>query len=204
MVKGFFLSLQTDIEMVKEELTSEEKFFEKAVVTEKFVKKYKNLMIGGVVTVVLFVAGNIAYSANRQNTIDSANVTLAKLQLNASNPTNIAKLKSLSPVLYDVWAYSQALTDKDMAKLKELTTSKTTFIGDLASYEVAQNSQDSVKLDAYADRQGAIYSDLAHLQSAIILMNEKKIKEAHELLSMISLNSPLAKVAQTLKHYGAE
>ena len=36
-----FLSLKTDIEMVKDELTSEEKFFEKAVVTEKFIKKYK-------------------------------------------------------------------------------------------------------------------------------------------------------------------
>jgi len=35
------LSLKQDIEMVKEELNSEEKFFEKAVLTERFVKKYK-------------------------------------------------------------------------------------------------------------------------------------------------------------------
>ena len=35
------MSLKEELEMVKEELSSEEKFFEKAVITEKFVKKYK-------------------------------------------------------------------------------------------------------------------------------------------------------------------
>jgi len=45
------LSLKNNIEMVKEELNSEEKFFEKAVITEKFVKKYKNLLIGSVIAI---------------------------------------------------------------------------------------------------------------------------------------------------------
>jgi len=198
------LSLKTDLEMVKEELTSEEKFFEKAVVTEKFVKKYKNAMIGGVVAVVLYVAGSMAYTANKQNNIESANVALSKLQVNANNPATLAKLESLSPVLHDVWVYSQALTNKDMTKLKTLTKSKALLIGDLSSYEIAQNSQDITKLNAYAENQDAIYADLARVESAIIFMQEKKIKEAHELLSMISLSSPLAQVAKALMHYGVK
>ena len=197
------MSLKNDIEMVKEELTSEEKFFEKAVVTEKFVKKYKNVMIGSVVAVVLFVAGNIAYNVNKQNTIDEANVALAKLQAK-SNPATLARLESLSPALHDVWVYSQAVANKETAKLETLTKSKALLVADLASYEVAQNSQDIDKLNAYAEKQNALYADLARVQSAIILMKEKKIKESHEILSMINLNSPLAKVAHSLMHYGVK
>ena len=37
------VSLKENIEMVKNELNSEEQFFEKAVQTERFVKKYKKV-----------------------------------------------------------------------------------------------------------------------------------------------------------------
>ncbi|MEA2072268.1 MAG: hypothetical protein U9O86_01685 [Campylobacterota bacterium] len=198
------MSLKQDIEMVKDELTSEEKFFEKAVVTEKFVKKYKNVMIGGVVALVLFVAGNIAYSINKQNTLDSANAALAELQVNSNNPATLARLESLSPALSDVWNYSQALVSKDMSVLEKLQNSDAQLIGDLATYELAQNANDIAKLDAYSNEKNAIYADLARMQSAVLLMNEKKIEEAHTKLSMINVDSPLAQVANALMHYGVK
>ncbi len=198
------MSLKQDIEMVKDELTSEEKFFEKAVVTEKFVKKYKNVMIGGVVALVLFVAGNIAYTINKQNTLDSANAALAELQVNSNNPATLARLESLSPALSDVWNYSQALVNKDMTVLEKLQNSDAQLIGDLATYELAQNANDIAKLDAYSNEKNAIYADLARMQSAVLLMNEKKIEEAHTKLSMINVDSPLAQVANALMHYGVK
>ena len=190
--------------MVKEELTSEEKFFEKAVVTEKFVKKYKNLMIGGVVAIVLVVAGDIIYTANKQSTIENANAAVAQLQKNPNNQAQLTKLKSLSPALHDLWIYSQAVSNNDRAALMKLKDSKAPFIADLASYEIAQDSKSLSKLEQYTERQDAIYADLARIQSAIILMNEKKIKESHELLSMININSPLSQVAKSLMHYGVK
>jgi len=198
------LSLKTDIEMVKDELTSEEKFFEKAVVTEKFVKKYKNLIIGGVIATVLFIAGNVAYTINKQNTIDSANAVLAELQINSDNKATLARLESLSPALSNVWLYSQALVNKDTATLEKLKNSKALLIADLASYEAAQNTKDAQKLEAYANKQDVIYADLARVQNAVILMNEKKIDEAHEILSMININSSLSQVAKALMHYGVK
>ncbi|MDF1878997.1 hypothetical protein JHD46_05010 [Sulfurimonas sp. SAG-AH-194-C20] len=198
------MSLKTDIEMVKDELTSEEKFFEKAVVTEKFVKKYKNLMIGGVVAIVLFVAGNIAYTINKQNTIDSANAALAQLQTNAENPATLARLESLSPALSSLWLYSKAIANKDMDTLDKLKNSKALLVADLASYELAQNTKDVQDLDNYANKQDAIYADLARVQNAVILMNEKKINEAHEILSMINIDSSLSQVAKALIHYGVK
>lgn len=198
------MSLKTDIEMVKDELTSEEKFFEKAVVTEKFVKKYKNLIIGGVIATILFIAGNVAYTINKQNTIDSANAVLAELQINSDNEATLARLESLSPALSNVWLYSQALVNKDTATLEKLKNSKVLLVADLASYEAAQNTKDAQKLEAYANKQDVIYVDLARVQNAVILMNEKKIDEAHEILSMININSSLSQVAKALMHYGVK
>lgn len=198
------MSLKENIEMVKEELTSEEKFFEKAVVTEKFVKKYKNVMIGSVVAVALFVAGNIAYNINKQQTLEAANQALLKLETNPQDEATLATLETLSPTLHDVWVYSQAVVNKNVKELEKLQSSKALLIGDLSTYEAAQNLQDLNQLQAYSEKQDAIYRDLAQVQIAIILMKEKKLDEAHSKLSMISVNSPLAQVSRALMHYGVK
>jgi len=198
------LSLKNDIEMVKDELNSEEKFFEKAVITEKFVKKYKNIMIGSVVAVTLFVAGNIIYNITEQGRIDDANSVLHELQNKEASSATLARLKSLSPALHDVWLYSQAVATQNIEELKKLKDSKATFIGDLSSYEVAQNSKDSVKLETYSQKQNAVYSDLATVETAVIFMNSGEIDKAHEKLKMIRVNSPLAKIASALMHYGVK
>ena len=198
------MSLKNDIEMVKEELNSEEKFFEKAVMTEKFVKKYKNVMIGSFILVVLLVGGNIAYDINKAGQVSAANKTLAELQKNPSDSAALARLANLSPALHDVWIYSQAVTNKDTAALKALKASKTAIVNDLVSYELAQNSKEAAKLDSYASKQNSIYKDLAQVQSAVILLNEGKMDLAHSKLATINESSSLSKIAKALLHYGVK
>jgi len=198
------LSLKDNLGMIQEELTAEEKFFEKAVVTEKFVKKYKNVMIGSVIVITLLVAGNIIYNINKDSTLKAANETLVSLKANPTDKATLAKLESLSSTLHDVWLYSQAVANADVKELEKLQNSKTILIGDLATYEAAQNLQDKEKLESYAQTQNVIYRDLAQIQLALILMNENKITEAHSKLSMISIDSPLASVAKALMHYGVK
>ncbi len=195
------MSLKENIEMVKEELNSEEKFFEKAVITEKFVKKYKNVMIGSLVAVVLVIGGNMAYEANKQSKIDAANKALVELTKDSKNSSAASQLKALSPNLYDVWMLSKSIANHDLASMKELKSSKALIVGDIATYELAQNPS---SLDSYALEQGAIYKDLALVQSAVLLMNENKIDKAHEELAKIGVESPLAKIASALLHYGVK
>ncbi len=198
------MSLKNDIEMVKEELNSEEKFFEKAVITEKFVKKYKNAMIGSVVAITLFVAGSITYSSMQDARIADANAAFLELKSDKNTPATLDRLESLSPELHDVWLYSQAVATQNIAELEKLQDSKATFVADLSSYEVAQSTADVNKLDAYAQKQNAVYSDLAILQAAVILMNNNEIEKAHTKLKMINVDSPLAQVATALMHYGVK
>ncbi len=197
--EGKLLSIKENINMVKEELNSEEKFFEKAVMTEKFVNKYKKVIIGSIAAIVVVVAANIAYEANKNSNIVAANAALAKLTKDASNTSAADELKTLSPNLYKLWMLSKAVADKDLQELKELKDSKNVLIGDIASYELSQSADD---FSSYAQKQGAIYKDLALVQSAVMLINEGKTQEAHQKLMMVSQQSSLEKIAKALRHYG--
>lgn len=187
--------------MVKEELTSEEKFFEKSVMTEKFVKKYKYLLIGAVVSVVVLVAANIAYDMNKESTAVAANEALNKLSNNPSDAGALDNLKSSSPNLYDAYIYSKAIADKDQVTLASLKNSKAMMIPQLAEYESLKTASD---LESYALAQDAIYKDLAYVQSAILLMNEGEIEKAHAKLELIGEMSSLNKIAKSLLHYGVK
>jgi len=198
------LSLKENIEMVKDELNSEEKFFEKAVMTERFVKKYKKPLIGLVAAIILVVAADLGYEASEQNRIESANQTLAQLQKNPADKVALARLESLSPALHDVWIYSQAIAQKNADALQKLKKSQALLISDISSYESAEYKNDLAALQSYSEKQNAIYKDLAAVMSAVILMNEGKIDEAHNSLDMIGDNSPLAQVANALMHYGVK
>ena len=198
------MSLKENIDMVKDELNSEEKFFEKAVMTERFVKKYKKVMIGSVVAVVLLVAANIVYDANKSANIEEANVALLELNKDPSSVEAKAKLESLSKELYDVWSYSQAIANKDIKALEELKSSKTLVVSDLAKYELASANADQDGLSKYSMKQNAIYKDLALVQNAILFIDKNEIQKAHQELRKIPQDSSLNKVALALLHYGVK
>lgn len=202
--KGIYLSLKNSINMVREELNSEEKFFEKAVITERFIKKYKKVLIGSLVALVVVVVANIAYNINKESQIKEVNKALAVLNEDEKNAEALNSIKSISPNLYDAWMYSNAIVKKDMSSLKELTKSSSMMISDLASYEIAQDSKDAKLLDAYASKQGSVYKELALVQSAIIYMSKSQMQEAHEKLAQISQESSLRNVANALLHYGVK
>ena len=193
------MSLKDNISMVKEELNSEEKFFEKAVITEKFVKKYKKAMIASVVVIVLVVSANIAYDANERSKITAANAALTQLLKDANDAHSLRELQTFSPELYDVWMFSQAIANKDLEAIKNLKNSKALIIGDLANYELAA---DASSLEEYASKQDAIFRDLALVQAAVMLLNENKIDEAHNKLLKVSSESSFDKLAKSLLHYG--
>lgn len=195
------MSLQENIKMVKEELNSEEKFFEKAVMTERFIKKYKKLMIASVITVVVIVGANIAYTANKESKIEAANIAFFNLQADPNNSAALNELKELSPNLHDVWIYSQAIANKDFQTIKSLKNSKTLIVSDLVKYELAQ---DPASLENYASKQDAIYKDLALVQAAVMLIKENKINEAKNKLLKVSKESSLKNIVAALMHYGIE
>jgi len=193
------LSLRDNIEMVKEELNSEEKFFEKAVVTERIIKKYKKMIIISIAAIVVVVGANIAYDINEKSKVNAANIAFAKLKLNSNDTVALDELKSLAPNLHDAWIFSQAIANKDIEKLKSIKNTKALIVSDLAEYEMAT---DNAMLERYASKQDAIFRDLALIQGAVMLLNNNKIDEARNMLEKVSKESSLEKVVASLMHYG--
>ncbi|MDF1881361.1 hypothetical protein JHD50_08615 [Sulfurimonas sp. MAG313] len=106
------MSLKENIDMVKEELNQEEKLFESAVKTERFVKKYKTPLVSTLVAVVLVLVGKSAYDMNVQNSITSSNEAYLTL-LESAEDTSAAKiLKENNRALYDGWQLQVALKAK--------------------------------------------------------------------------------------------
>ena len=198
------MSLRENVEMVKEELNSEEKFFENAVKTEWFVKKYKTLLIGGIIVIVLAIGANIAYDAKVHSDVERANSALRLLNADGSNEKAQTELKSLNPDLFDAWQLSQALKNSDTEALASLKDSKAIAVGDIARYQNAVLNKDIKALEDYSMAPQAIYKDLALFELAVLLIREDRVDEAHAKLQSIAKESPLYRYAQPLMHYGVK
>lgn len=190
--------------MVKDELNQEEKLFESAVKTERFVKKYKMPLISTLVAIVVVLIGNSLYQASRAEAISASNEAYLVLQENADDAQAANTLKENNIALYDGWKLQVALKAGDKEGLKSLTSSSSAVVADLAKYELATLNKDQAALNEYALNQDAVFKDLAILNEAVLLMQEGKVAEAKTRLSLIDEKSSVQKMVKLLQHYGVQ
>jgi len=190
--------------MVKEELNQEEKLFESAVKTERFVKKYKIPLVSVVVAVVLVLVGNTLYQSSVSSAITASNEAYLTLLTSPDDAQAQKILKENNQALYDAYMLNTALKAKDEASLVSLSTSSSDVVADLSKYELAAMKKDKEALNAYALKQDAILKDLAILNEAVLLLQDNKIDEAHARLKLIDQQSSLQKVVTLLQHYGVK
>ncbi len=190
--------------MVKEELNQEEKLFESAVRTERFVKKYKTQLISVLAAVLAIIIGNTIYQTNLSQTISKSNAAYVKLLASPADAEAAKVLEETNPALYDGWQLRLALEAHDEAKLEALKSSSSAVVADLASYELAALKKDKAALSTYALKQDAVLKDLAILDEAVLLMQEGKTAEAKERLNLIDKDSSFKKMVALLQHYGVK
>lgn len=192
------------MQALKVELNSEEKFFENAVRTERFVKKYQKPMAIAVIILLLGLGGYMGYDAYSNAKIEKANVALNTLLRNPADQKALNVLKENGGALYDVYALSKALKDNDLKALNALRSSVFPEVSDIATYESAALSKDNKELGAYSKRQGSLYEELATIELAVESIQKGDVVSAQSLLSVIKEDSPLYPVVQTLSHYGVK
>ncbi len=198
------MSLKENMQALKVELNSEEKFFENAVRTERFVKKYQKPMAIAVIILLLGLGGYMGYDAYSNAKIEKANVALNTLLRNPADQKALNVLKENGGALYDVYALSKALKDNDLKALNALRSSVFPEVSDIATYESAALSKDNKELGAYSKRQGSLYEELATIELAVESIQKGDVVSAQSLLSVIKEDSPLYPVVQTLSHYGVK
>ncbi len=198
------MSLKENMQALKDELNSEEKFFENAVRTERFIKKYQKPMIASVIILLVGLGGYMGYEAYSNAKIEQANAALSTLLMNPSDPKALKELADNGGPLYDVYTLSKALKEKDVKALNSLRSSTSLEVSDIATYESAALSNDIQGLESYSKKQGSLYQELAMVELAVAAIQKGDTASANRSLSMIHEESPLYPMAQTLSHYGVK
>jgi hypothetical protein len=192
------------MDALKEELSSEEKFFESAIRTERFVKRYQKPLIGVVIASLLAVGSAIGYQTYKNGKIESSNAAFNTLLQNPADSKAEQTLKNDNPKLYDVWKLSRGIAQNDVTVLDGLKNSEAFGVADIAQYESATIKGDEKLIDAYTKKQGALYKDLALLELAVKSIEKGEVASAHEKIALIPQDSPVFQVAQALTHYGVK
>jgi len=198
------VGLKENMAMVKEELNSEEQFFEQAVKTERFVKKHKMKLIAAgvaVVAAIVVTAGMNMLETQKKREVNAAYTLLL------SSPQDAAAAKTLqseAPALYDAWRLQRALSEGDVTALESLVGSSSSEVADISRYELAAANKDATALGKYAYGQDAIFKELAIIDEAVLLMKAGKSDEAHLRLKMIGSEGLLYPLASALMHYGVK
>ncbi len=186
------MSIQDDVKFVKKELSGDEKILESAFKIEELYKKYKFVIWGTVVVVILLFAGKAAMEAMAEAKLADANRAFLTLQTKADDTQALAILKEKNPALFELFSYSQAVKKQDIKALNTLSGSKNEVIADSSKYVVAtlENKSSNSKL----------YKEVALLQEAYLSIKSGDTKKAQAKLELIDERSSLGTLAALLKH----
>lgn len=189
------MSLKDNVDFVKKELDSEEKFIESFVKVERFYKKYKKALIAAVAVIVV---GSIGYTIN--NSIQASNKAEANLAFNkilndVNDQEALATLKSSNDKLYNVALYLQAKEGNKDIQVNER------YLKYLLEYEEALKNSDVEKLNSLAMQKDFLLKEFALFNKALILTEQGKFEDARQTLKMIKQDSKVSDLVALLNHY---
>jgi hypothetical protein len=189
------MSLKENVDLIKDGISTEEKFFESFFKVEKFWKKYKTAIIGiGVIIVISLFGLQIKNYIVTKNNMEANNAFNTLLE-NPNNAKAKAILKDKNLKLLQLAQYiNSAKTDKSVnIDIK--------YIKELAQYSVALENNDIAKIEKLRLNQDFLLEDYATFELALIQALNKEYSKAKNTLKTISDNSPVAQLSAKLQHF---
>ncbi len=189
------MSIKENVDYVKTELSSEEKFLENFVKGERFFKKYKTLIFGFIAVifigiVAIFVKNNIDESNKFE-----ANIAFNKVLENSNDSQALADLKEKSPQLYDIAIFLQAKNESKQTNIN------VPLLKELSKYQTALANKSISELDNLSMQKDFLLKEFAIFNKALLLTNEGKFNEAKTSLALIPETSKAYELAKLLNHY---
>ncbi|MEA3418279.1 MAG: hypothetical protein U9Q90_02680 [Campylobacterota bacterium] len=187
------MSIKDDAKYVKKELGADEKMLESALQLETFYKKHKIKIWATIGLIILFFGGRAVISGIQEAKLNSANKAFLTLQKDPKNSEALETLKSDNAALYELYSYARAIKSEDAKTLEQFAGSKNPLIADISTYH------SSVLAKKGSNSQ--YYKEMSLIEDAYLALKAGKVKEAKAKLDMIDARSPVASVADLLKHY---
>lgn len=183
------MAIKEDLTQIKKEIDAQEQFLENMIKGERFLKKYKNLLIIICLAAVIAIVGFYSNKILNENRIEEANLAYSKLILDPNDANALNVLKEKEPSLYALFSLQQML-DKNETK----------GISELANLKINPIVKEII-LSQSSDTNNEILGEYNALLKGFELLKQNKIKEANEEFNKISLDSQLQTLVKNLKHY---
>jgi len=189
------MSLKENVDYVKEELNSEEKFLEGFVKVERFYKKNKLIIIAAVVIVIGAIIGLYTTKSIQESNKLDANIAFNKVIEDPKDTSAMATLKEKNTQLYQVAQFVQATKDGKAADIQ------VTYLKELSDYQKALNEKDINKLNAVSMQNNFLLKEFAIFNKALLQVNEGKYEDAKTTLKLIPADSKASELVNILNHY---
>ena len=189
------MSIKENVDFVKDELNSEEKFLESVVKVESFYKRYKALIIGlGSIAVVAIIAISINNYNNEKNKI-AANIAFDKVIADPKDIEALNTLKETNNKLYEVAMYLQAKKDGNYP------ATNIPYLKELSEYKKALTNKNVEKLNTLSMQSDFLLKEFAIFNRALVLVEQGKHEEAKVALKLIPQSSKASELSKLLEHY---
>jgi predicted negative regulator of RcsB-dependent stress response len=194
------LSLKDDLKSVKQELNSEEKFLESSIKLERFYKKYKFFIFGGLIALLIGI-GWYQYSAYaKEANLQAANEAFLTLLKDPESTSAKDTLKDKNPDLYALYSFSNAIKDNKIDQLDAVIEEQRAFISSVAGYEKASKQESLEPLVEYANSSNTL-KELAALQATYLYIQDGEYEKAKNMIDQIPANSKMATIVNMYKHF---
>ena len=188
------MSIKENVNYVKNELSSEEKFLENFVKGERFFRKYKTLIFAIVVLAIIVPIGYLIKKELYESNKLEANAAFNKF-LESKDEKALATLKDKNEKLYEIALFLQARKDNKTVEIN------TPVLKELAKFQVAMESKNIKELENLSMQNDFLLKEFAIFNKALLLTNEGKFEEAKTALKQIPQTSKATELANLLNHY---
>ncbi|MFP4331780.1 MAG: hypothetical protein ACOCP1_01885 [Campylobacterales bacterium] len=194
------MSLKDDLKSAKQELNSEEKFLESSIKLERFYKKYKLFIYGGLIAVVLGIGGYLYNDSVRTANLKEANEAFLILLKDPDSTSAKEILKEKNPDLFALYNFSNAIKDNKIEQLNSVIEEQRVFTSSVAGYEIASKQESLEPLVEYANSSNTL-KDLAAIQATYLYIQNAEYEKAKNMINKIPANSKLATIVNMYKHF---
>lgn len=187
------MSLKENLDFVKQEISSEEKFFENFFKIEKFYNKYKIVIIVSIIGILGYFIGNGVLSYIKEQDNIASNIAYNKLLKEPNDQKSIAILKDKNKILLDLAIY----------KIKKDTTQTNNiiYLKQIALFNKAIKNNDIKVLDSLILNQDFLLREYALFNKALILIMNKNYSKAKQTIKLIKKDTQLKPLINALEHF---
>ena len=189
------MSIKENVDYVKEELNSQEKFLESFVKGERFYKKYRTLIFASIAIIVIGAIGLVVKKNVDESNKLEANLAFNKVLQNSNDKEALELLKNKNEKLYEVALFLQGKNENKAVDIN------IPVLKELAEYQVALSNKNVDELSNLSMQGDFLLKEFALFNKALLLSNEGKYEDAKTVLKLIPQTSKAFELANLLNHY---